>query len=706
MDPIGHAAAQLPELPEPGEPPTLDQGATTGLFIGGVQDKGFAKVRENGMAQFEITFIDESVESTMLYTSAILLQCFAVNETADAFQWTHGIEDPGFIHRNTERTALVTIQAGAGASPMYYSVEIECRAGSPINDVVARFAFTVQLEVYQRFALMPSGPPPRVGPDEPVTLRVEITNNGNDAARYLGSVSAPPGFVFEEPPTVIIQPGESQVVEINGFTPRDKLWFRQQMAPVQVTYGPEDGAAAEQTRTIGVAMGGLYLHPALVPLVLLSLLAVVMLFLLIGYARRTVEEQVLGKPVPPWRIPVEREYLKRLEQEDPDEFYIVRYHLMVEEHQSAMLWYKHFKKATRKDRKLERRWYTRSEKVKGRTSRLRARQERLEGRMARRLRVVPRRRRRRLKALERKLLEKQWSEQRRLLKIHKRSVKKIAKIHGKQEKQAKKAADADFQKELKKAEKENRKRIKEGEDPLPVPQQGEWEYPEPEFPALVETPLVALGESHLALRAERLSRRYNRKIARRTRRAKKKMRRKGAKRDKKAARLKKKIPAPPSTHLYDTDEYLRPDQVVVEDSRPALQRVLLIPSMEARDALRRRRMVYKVKIQQAKQAGDQERVEQLKKEFEEERSRILEVPPRPVKGSAKRKPSEKGQAADPNKPPQEEASSGGMLRALKRRRGAEGDDTSDPEVPQGESAADAANQASKGKGPVEESGDS
>lgn len=608
------------------DPLPIGAGTDTGIFIIGVQEKGFETLEENGRAVFPVRFVDVSIESAQLYTTQIPISCSVEDTSENIRGWSYGFELPGTIGRNMEKTINVEIKASIASSPMYFSIGMVCTAGGPLNgEVIGEFNFTAKLDVYQRFSLQPFGTPPRVNPDDDIQLTVSLSNRGNDMERFVGRVEGPPGFQFEHPPAVLVGPGETEVVEINGVTPRDKIWYRQQMVPIEVTYWPESDPDGEQTRTIGATMGGLYFHPALIPLIILTAAAIVVLAMIVAYARRTVEEQVLGKPVPPWRIPVEREYLKRLEMEDPDEFYIVRYHLMVEEHQSALLWYKHFKHATRKDRKLERKWLKKTEKVKGKSERLRSKQTRLENRMARRLRVLPTARRRRLAVLDKRNLDAQWKEQRRLLKVHEKAVKRIDKIHSASEKKEKKRVMAGFEKERKRAEKENKKRIKQGEDPLPLPEEPALEARDREFPEPVEVPLQSVEDSRFAVKAERTSRRFNKRIARRSKKAKHRMRKKGAKRDEKIGRLKSHIPQKPAGALYQEDEFIPEEEVVVEDSRTRIQRALGIPTMQTRDALRRRRMVYKVKIRQAKKADDLEQVQRLKREYVQERARLLSM---------------------------------------------------------------------------------
>lgn len=692
---VGFGVAQSVELQEVNQPLSNVTASPEDLIFMIASTTGaYATVPEHGQARYEVTVTDVSPEGARGIAAQIPVRCVLDNQTEVERGWSIGIPQVGRLDRNEERTITITISPGASPEPRIYRAEISCHAGSPLHREIGRFVLSAKVDVFERFTLTPAGPPPRVGPDELTTFKVNVVNRGNTDVTYVGKVDAPEGWVLQSVPPVVVPAGENLEVEIQGLSPREKIWYRE-AAPVVVSYWPSGSPEQTQQQFIPVTLHGLYLHPALISGILLGLLAVAMLFLLLVYARRTVEEQVLGKPVPPWRIPIEREYLVRLEKEDPDEFYIVRYHLMVEEHESALLWFKHFKHATRKDRKHERAWLKKKEKMEAKTGRLERRHGRMKAFVAWRLRRVPRRRRRRLARLDKKLHHDQWKEQRKLLKVHRKSVKRIDEIHSKRKKRLEKDHGAQFAKEEKRIAKENRKRVKRGEDSLPLPEEHELQIADPDFPQVVEVPILPVQESRFAVRAERMNARFNRKIARRTTRAQKKLGKKKARLEKKTERLKAKVPPEPVGELYRVDEFVPEEDVVVEDARPVYQRALRIPPMETRDALKRRRLVYKSKIAQAKNANDPERVERLKQEYAQERARLLGTPvPKQKREAVKKK-----KAVKPEKNVADEDAGGGPLR-LKRRRGGKG--VEGGKEGSGDGAVDAANQGSKDQASISE----
>jgi hypothetical protein len=618
---LGEAVAQIPDVPDVPEAP--EGGTGTGVSIVAYTENAFAQLSENQIAAFTVTIVDQSLESTTAHTSAIPLRCEVVNQTAFERGWSVSYSSPGFITRNQVKTTEVFIGSGVRPAPMEVQVEMACRAGGPVDREIGRFTLTARADVYQRFSLQPVGVVEEARPDSDITIRVRVQNSGNEHTRFIGAVTAPEGWSFSDPPTVMVPPESSVVIEIQGFTPRDQLYYYKSANSIGVTYWPEGQENMEQSLFIPATVNGLYLHPGLVPLVVLGMLAGLMLLLLAIFARRTLEEQILGKPMPPWRIPVEREHLKRLEAEDPDEFYIVRYYLMVEEHRSALLWYHHYKRATRKDRKRERLWLRRKKKVDRRVDRIQRRRARLEERLAKVEAAPAAALARRQRRLEAKALRLAWREQRRLLRIHRRSVRRVDRLHGRRVKALEKAHRREAARELKRVAAENKKRAKKGEELLPAPEVAPLVVPEPQYPDLVEVPIPAVAESVLAVRHERLVRRAERQRRAAEARAGRKRTRRGARFDRKVERQVARLPPEPTTHLYDADEFLSEDEVIVQSDRSAVERLLRVPSLEDRDQLRRRRLVMLARVKAAKERGDADAVAAIRAEWREEKRALL-----------------------------------------------------------------------------------
>lgn len=593
------------------------------LSVSVLPESTYAEIPAGGNVRYTLKGEDHRFQGVGLAGGSIQVKCRTTPVDEDTLGWS--VNQPGIRLLSGNGDTFETdfqVSTLSRPRPDLFVVDVQCVGlGAMGGAVISEFQIGTRVEPYS-FMQIRSSDVPSTQPNENFQTMFTIDNRGNRDKLFHGEIKAPPGWDLAYPATVWVPAGGSKDVVISGVAPNDKLYYRYETGLMEVKYWPEDNEGMAQTRSIPATVNGFYLHPALMPLILLGTLAIVMAVFLIVYARRTVEEQVLGKPIPPWRIPIERQSLKRLEREDPDEFYIVRYHLMEEEHQSALLWYRHYKHATRKDRKLERKYLKKANKVEGRVERLNNRQKSLKKRVARRLRVLPARRRRRLAAMEQKALSLQWKEQRGLLKIHKKSVRRIDKLHADKSKKNEKRVAAVFEKEYKKAEKENKKRIKQGLDPLPVPEEPKSETPPPEFPSVVEVPIQGAADSRLTVKFERLNARFNRRIVKRSRRAKRKMDKKASKADQKEVRFKNQIPVRPSTHLYDEDNFVPEHEVVVEDSRPVVNRMLNLPTLEEGDELRRRRSVYRVKIKEASRQEDDREVERLKGQWQEEKSRL------------------------------------------------------------------------------------
>lgn len=626
------AQAPLPEplnnttlpIPDPAAPDDPGDAYYENIIIVATARQSFRMVPERGSAVFEIDITDYSLpgaEATK--PTPVPVNCGIVNETANPDRkWSMQQTLFPQVRRHGEAVATMTVTALPFTTPEYYSAEVVCIAGAPIaGREVGRFNLTARVEEYSYLTLLPVGVPPTAGPDEIVTHTVNLKNNGNQLTTFIGQMDVPPGWRATFPEQVVLRPGESRDLTIQVWTPREKLVYISEAELLQVAYYPADEPGKIRWLPFSVQVSGVYLHPALVPLTVLTVGLVAVLVFFAILARRTVEERILGKPVPPWRIPVEREYLQRLMKEDPDQYYIVRYYLMVEEHQSALLWFEAFKEATKKDRKRESKWY----KVKRKQERKVIRLEKAHNKFVagwdkdtdKPGRVAERKKHR----LERKLRRKERKQQRKVNRKHKKRSKKLVKKHEKRVAKATKKFEKKREKELKKIEKANRKREKKGEEPLPLP---EIEPPTFEEPVVGEPdviPEVPLMESRYAKRAERLDARAARKrerlLAKRERRIAKDRRRV----DIKSEKLRNKIPPEPQTALYAADEYVPEDQVIVEDDRSALAKWLFLPTLEEQDRARRRRQVHRAELQQAQEAGDEEKVARLRQEWADERSR-------------------------------------------------------------------------------------
>jgi hypothetical protein len=152
----------------------------------------------------------------------------------------------------------------------------------------------------------------------------------------------------------LVQGKSEDVYPVSIETPASRLWYFSQLCTVSIQVFPSGQRDVVQTVFVSVQVNGGYLDPTWVFDTLAILLVLVLLLVFLARRKARVEEEILGKPQKPWTIPVEALYLKALRRKDGRAWYVVRHYLMEDEHRSALLWYKAYKKSTRGDRKKER----------------------------------------------------------------------------------------------------------------------------------------------------------------------------------------------------------------------------------------------------------------------------------------------------------------------------------------------------------------
>lgn len=195
---------------------------------------------------------------------------------------------------------------------------------------------------------------PLAGPDEIITLEMDVTNKGLVDRTYTVVPTNNKCNLFISDATFIVPGLETKSITVQLVTPSDKWFYLQETCLVSLVV--EDTATGRQSNSVPVQVKiqGAYVDPGWIintGIVLAIVGAIVWLILL---AKRRAEEEVLGKPQPPWTLPAEQVYLAELQKKDPQAAYVVRHFLMEDEYASSLLWYKSYKNATKGRRKAER----------------------------------------------------------------------------------------------------------------------------------------------------------------------------------------------------------------------------------------------------------------------------------------------------------------------------------------------------------------
>lgn len=151
----------------------------------------------------------------------------------------------------------------------------------------------------------------------------------------------------------VLGPLESKIVNVTFKTPKAKTYYGSTSLTYTVRVYNANQPDVRFDSTSVVALQGFYISTPLQVVVLLLLLLLVLFILVLFRGKRYYDESILGKPIPPWRIPEEAERLDVQRKTDPRAFYITRYFLMVEEYESALNWFYGYKRRTKKGLKRE-----------------------------------------------------------------------------------------------------------------------------------------------------------------------------------------------------------------------------------------------------------------------------------------------------------------------------------------------------------------
>lgn len=224
----------------------------------------------------------------------------------------------------------------------------------------------LQLEILYESPERPGAPIAPVGPNRLTTITVNVTNTDLYIQKVIVQLLVSPGPNIDpaQVPVIgngpyVLQPGESKQVNLTILTPRLTTWYYAvPMVYTVLAYNAQQPSVRISVDGV-VVINGFYFSESLLIMIPILLLLIILLTLALLAAKRYYDENILGKPIPPWRIPEEARALDGLRKTDPRSFYITRYFLMVEEYESALNWFYSYKART----KREIRKATRSERL-------------------------------------------------------------------------------------------------------------------------------------------------------------------------------------------------------------------------------------------------------------------------------------------------------------------------------------------------------
>lgn len=361
----GFGAAQ--PLPDEASDQILQLDATVDRSFAMVS-KGVATGRYVQFAQFNYVARDVSFDAQHVPFNVdshrIRVEAFWTStETAG---WT--LSPPSFpLRQGAPGPSLAVtgmVQVIAGINAQVRDVEgiirfILDRPENPSQNVTIDFPFLVRIAPILSAQIEFDQGDDRAGPDDLVQFRVRVVNTAFWPGFYRVSATVfdAPGITGSEITVhgagdYYLQAGEERVIDLSFIAPREKFWYRGDPATILIEVTPTNGGAIQSDVHV-VEISGIYVSGNLFFLILAMLGQLALLLFFIVFAKRAYERRYLGRPLPPWEIPRERERLRQLKEEDPRAHYVTRYFLMEEEYQSALLWFYAFKKTSKRQLKAQ-----------------------------------------------------------------------------------------------------------------------------------------------------------------------------------------------------------------------------------------------------------------------------------------------------------------------------------------------------------------
>ena len=180
----------------------------------------------------------------------------------------------------------------------------------------------------------------KTAPPKSITnFQFDITNEGNYREMFGFKVESRDGLISHlNTQTIVLDPKETKKVNLKVFTPSMFIDFGTPRRIDIYAYSYETNTTIP-LGSITVVTQGIYISPLVGIMAIPIFIVFILLYLLYRYWVRREQEE-FGRPVKPWFIPEEKEYLQELKKKDYKE-YRKTISMMKQEYQSAMLWYKY-----------------------------------------------------------------------------------------------------------------------------------------------------------------------------------------------------------------------------------------------------------------------------------------------------------------------------------------------------------------------------
>ena len=191
-----------------------------------------------------------------------------------------------------------------------------------------------------------------VRPDTITTFPIEVTNLGNYQDTYGFTITNETnGFLGVVSGFLTLEPGETGQISAVVSSPYTYFYDFGSKTSLNISAYSIYDSSKQFNTMVQITSRGVQFSQPFIYTVVLTILILLVLFFLYKYLIDKKEIEVYGKPIKPWKIPIEKQYLLKIKKEDPEKYQKIM-KMMNDEYQSALFWFKDYRSSVKEDKNI------------------------------------------------------------------------------------------------------------------------------------------------------------------------------------------------------------------------------------------------------------------------------------------------------------------------------------------------------------------
>jgi hypothetical protein len=329
------------------EVPLLEFGKESTIKLN-FKQSGFnwTKLENKGFffAKIYLPIMFNSIQYLLGYNSVV----FETEVLGNPTGWTAWVEPSSvtYFTGESEQEIDLHVKVSRPTSPHTATIRISYTAYSGGSNVMGSAAADVLVSVgqYHLAEVTALEAYKEVSPDSVVYFPIEVTNRGNYDDIFEFDVSNESnGFLGLVSGQITLKPGETGQISVMVLTPYVYLFDQGTQVALNISaysvYEPSKKFSTE----ISITSKGLIISDMFIITLAIIAIIIILIYLVYYFLFDKLRTKFYGIPDKPWKIPSEEKYLQELRKKDKKEYDKTK-KMMIDEYQSAMLWYKNNKK--------------------------------------------------------------------------------------------------------------------------------------------------------------------------------------------------------------------------------------------------------------------------------------------------------------------------------------------------------------------------